>query len=153
MRRRAPPSVWAALAGILVVVAVQIALAAFVARAAAVGWGMYLFAAVLGGVLLTGLLRRSRLAWLWGRYLSLFLAGILAVRLVVAIARGEAALPVAGIMLLGFVLPLAVAGIALARPAAYAWYDLVCPTCGKRTNLGADFTFRKARCRSCGEVW
>ncbi len=151
--QRAPPSVWAALAAILVVVGVQIALAAFVARAAPVGWGMYVVAAVLGGVLLTGLVRRSRLAWLWGRYLSLFLAAVLAARLALAVARGEATLPGAGIMLLGFVLPLAVAGLALARPAACAWYRLVCPRCGKRTSLGADLAFTKARCRSCGEVW
>jgi len=50
-------------------------------------------------------------------------------------------------------LPLFVAGIALGRPTAYAFFDLVCPVCAARTGLGADFLFRQARCRKCENVW
>jgi hypothetical protein len=150
---RIPGSVWTALAALLAVVVVQLALAAFVARSGEVGWGMYAFAAVLSALLLTGLLRRSRLAWLWARWLALALAAVLAVRLTVGIVQGQVSVASLALVALGFVLPLAVAALALSRPSAWAFYGVVCPNCGYRSGAAADLLFRRARCRRCEHEW
>ena len=148
-----PPTVIVALAALGVVIAVQLALALLVARSGAVGWGQFLFAAVVAGVLLAGLARASRLAWLWGRYLTFFLAALEAAALAVGIVQRQVGAGQVAIAAAGLILPLLVVAFALSRPSAYAFYDLVCPACGARTSIGSTFLFREARCRSCRNVW
>jgi hypothetical protein len=60
---------------------------------------------------------------------------------------------VAAVMLAGLVIPLAATSIALGRPSAVEWFDLLCPKCGTAAGRGKDFLFRQARCASCGNVW
>jgi hypothetical protein len=132
MRRPRPAPVLVALAALTVLVGLQIYIAVSFARAGEVGWAMYAAAGLLWALLVLGLWRGSRLAWLWGRYLTLVL--------------GVAAL-------LALCLPLFTAGIALGRRSVHAAFDLVCPACGTPTSLGADFFFRKARCATCKQVW
>jgi hypothetical protein len=154
VRASRPASVIVALAALAVVIAVQLALALLVARAgAAVGWGQFLFAAVVAVVLLVELARRSRLAWLWGRHLAFVLAALETAALAIGLLRRELAWSQAALGFGGLALPLLVVSIALSRSAAFGYYDLVCPACGKRTSLGATFLFRQARCRSCDNVW
>ncbi len=153
MARPRPPSIWIALLALVVVVAFQAALAVFVARSGQVGWAMYAFAGVLWLLVVAGVLRGSRLAWLWARYLTLALGALVTgVVIASAVRRELRALDIA-LALLGLALPLFVTGIALSRRSAYAYFDLVCPTCAARTGLGADLLFRHARCRSCQNVW
>jgi hypothetical protein len=152
-RAKPPPSVLVALAALGIATAVQLALALLVVRRGAVGWGQFLFAAVVAVVLLAGLARRSRLAWLWGRYLTAFLAVLEAAALAVGVVHGQLAWRAVAIAALGLILPLVVTSVALARRSAYAFYDLVCPACGARTSLGSTLLFREARCRSCQNVW
>jgi hypothetical protein len=114
---------------------------------------MYAFAASLWALLLAGLLRRARLAWLWGRYISIVLGAVVTGAVLIGFFRHEVTPMVLALSLLGLSLPLFTAGAALGRPSAYAFFDLVCPTCGARTGLGADFLFRQARCRVCHTVW
>jgi hypothetical protein len=142
-----------ALAALSVVIAVQLALALAVARSRAVGWGQFLFAAVVAVLLLVELARRSRLAWLWGRYLTFFLAALETAALAIGVVQRQLGWWQLAAGLAGLVLPLLVVSIALSRRASYAYYDLVCPSCGTRTSLGATFLFRQARCRSCDNVW
>ena len=144
---------WVATAALGVVTAVQAALALLLARGGQVGWGQFLFAAVLAVLLLAGLVRGSRLAWMWGRWLSLFLAALVLARAVLAVIRGESVPWLTAVVVGGMAAPLLAAGIALARPSAIAFYGLVCPLCDSPTRLAADFLFRKARCRACGNVW
>jgi hypothetical protein len=153
MRRRRPPSVWVAICALGTVVAVQAYLAFRFGRTADVGAVTYAFAALLWVLLLAGLLRGARLAWLWGRYLTLLLAVVMASALAVAAVRGEAKPLVVGLAFAGLVLPLAAASVALGRRSAYAYFDLVCPACAARSGFGADFLFRQARCRKCDTVW
>lgn len=152
-RRSPPASVAAAIAALGVATAVQLALALLVVRAGSVGWGQFLFAAVVAVALLAGLARRSRLAWLWGRYLTAFLAVLEAAAIAVGLARHQIGVGLLAVGALGLVLPLVVVSVALSRPSAFAFYGLVCPACGSRTSLGSTFLFREARCRSCQNVW
>lgn len=153
MHPRRPPSVWVALVALSVVVVTQTALAALFARSGQVGWGMYAFAGLLWAVLVGGVARGVRLAWLWGRYLAVILGVVVAATVVLAALRHELRLAVLAVLLGGLMLPLFVAGVALGRPSAFAFFDLVCPECSARTGLGADFLFRQARCRNCDHVW
>jgi hypothetical protein len=150
---RRPASVRVALLALGVVLAAQLALALLVARGGAVGWGQFLFAAVVAVLLLVELARRSRLAWLWGRYLTFFLAALETAALVVGALRGQLGWWQLAAGFAGLALPLLAVSLALSRPSAYAYYDLLCPVCGTRTSLGATFLFRQARCRSCDNVW
>src|SRR5512138_1479337 len=153
MAKRIPASVWLAASALGVVVALQTALALSFARRGQLGWGQFGFAALVAVLLLAGLLRGSRLAWLWGRWLALFLAVVVAARSAVALVRGEAPGWLAALVLGGIALPLAVAAVALGRRSAMAFYDLECPACRARSGTGADLLFRHARCRACGNVW
>jgi hypothetical protein len=153
VRAGRPASVLVALGALAIAIAVQLALALLVARSGAVGWGQFLFAAVLAVVLLVELGRRSRLAWLWGKYLTSFLAALETAALVVAVVQRQITWWLVAAGFAGLALPLLVVSIALSRSAAYAYYDLVCPVCGTRTSLGATFLFRQARCRGCDNVW
>jgi hypothetical protein len=153
MRQRIPVSVWLAIAALAVVMVLQAVLALLFVRERQVGWGMYAFAALLFAVLVAGLARRSRLAWLWGRYITIILGAVVGVSVISGYLRHEAGVLVLALSLAGLAVPLVAAGIALGRPSSYAFYDLVCPTCGARTGLGADFLFRQARCRTCKTEW
>src|SRR5512142_1177950 len=143
MRRNRPLSVWVALCALGVVIVAQIALALRFARSGEVGWGMYAFAGVLWAVLVAGLARGARLAWLWGRYLTVMLGIVMMATVAFAAARRQLDWTVA-LGLGAIALPLFTAGIALGRPSAFAFFDLVCPECSARTGLGADFLFHQA---------
>ncbi len=41
----------------------------------------------------------------------------------------------------------------LGRPTARQYFNLYCPNCQSRRVKAADFLFRKARCKECGNVW
>ena len=153
MRRSRPFSVWVALAALSIVIVAQAALALHFARSGEVGWGMYAFAGLLWVLLLAGLARGARLAWLWGRYLAVILGIVMAATVALAAVRHELRTYVVALGLVGLALPLFTAGIALGRPSAYAYFDLICPECAERTGLGADFLFHQARCRRCDHVW
>ncbi len=150
--RRPPPSVWIAVAA-LVAVAVQATVALVSAGSGDAGWAMYAFGGVLWVLLIAGLLRRSRLAWLWGRYLTLVLALMLTAMVAAGAVRHQLAVRQVALALLGLALPLFIATLALGRRAAFDFFGLVCPVCAARTTLGADFLFRQARCRTCHNVW
>ncbi len=153
MRRTPPASVIVALASLTLVIVLQVALTLTFAGQGQVGWAMYAFAALLWGLLFVGLLRRSRLAWLWTRYLSIVLGAVLCGTVATGLVRHELPPGVAAIAVGALALPLFVAGIALGRPSTYPYFDLVCPTCSARTGLGSDLLFRQARCRVCQTVW
>lgn len=151
--RRRPAAVWVAIVALSIVVAVQVALALRFARSGEVGWGMYAFAGFLWAVLVGGLARGARLAWLWGRYLPLTLGLVMTAAIVAGAVRGELAPLTIVSAVAGIALPLFVAGLALGRPSAYAFFDLVCPECSTPTGIGTDLLFRQARCRKCDNLW
>jgi hypothetical protein len=153
MAKRIPGSVWLATSALGVVVAVQAALTLLLVRGGKIGAGHFAFAAVLAVALLAGLLRGARLAWLWGRYLAMFLAAIVTARSAVALVHGEADAKLGALVVGGLALPLVVAALALLRPSSFAFFGLVCPSCGAATRRPADMLFRHARCSSCGNLW
>lgn len=116
-------------------------------------WGQVTFAALLGALVLGGLLARRRLAWLWGRSLSLLLALVEAVALGGILLQGAPSTPATLAVLGGVAAAFLAAAVALGRRSALAWFDLVCPACLTPSRMGADFLFRQARCRKCGNVW
>jgi len=147
-----PWSVRVAAAALAFVVAVQAVLIVFLASLGQGAWVQNLGA--VGGValLLAGLLRAWRLAWLWGRFLGLFLAALLALSTYAA-WRDGAAPALLAIPMLGLAVPLLVASLALGRASAPAWFGLTCPSCGAAGGSPADLRFRRARCRRCGSTW
>ncbi len=151
--RKAPRSVHLASLALLLAASVQAGFALVVSATSHVGFAQWIFAAVVMGVLVWGIARGYRLAWLWGRYLSLFLSAMVLVSVGFGAWKGEIPWTWAAVLLGGLVLPLVVTSVALGRATALAWFDLVCPRCRTASSRGNDFLFRTARCRNCGEVW
>jgi hypothetical protein len=147
-----PRSVRVAAAACALVVLVQLALLAFLVAQGQPGWPQSLVTVGALGLLLAGLVRRWRLAWLWGRFLGFFLAALLAA---FAFAEWRAGSPpaVIAILLPGIALPLLVMSLALGLPGAPAWFGLTCPSCGATAARGVDLLFRKVRCRACATEW
>ncbi len=151
--RKAPRSVHVASLSLLLAASVQAGFALVVSASSNVGFAQWIFAAAVMAVLVWGIARGYRLAWLWGRYLTLFLSAMVLMSMGMGLWRKEIPWTWAAALAFGLVLPLAVTSVALGRPGAIAWFGLVCPACQVPTNRGNDFLFRKARCRNCGEVW
>ncbi|HET9551834.1 MAG TPA: hypothetical protein VFP50_02600 [Anaeromyxobacteraceae bacterium] len=146
-----PRSVRVAAAACALVVVIQAALLAFLASQGQ-AWAQSLVTVGALGLLLAGLVRRWRIAWLWGRFLGFFLAALLAA-FAFAEWRSGSSPAVLAILLPGIALPLLVMSLALGLPSAPGWFGLTCPTCGATTARSADLLFRKARCRSCQAEW
>ena len=151
--RKAPRSIHVASLALLLATSVQAGFALVVSASSQVGFGQWIFAAAVMVVLVWGIARGYRLAWLWGRYLTLFLSAMVLVSMGMGLWKREIPWTWAAALLAGLVLPLAVVSVALGRPSALAWFDLHCPKCKSANPRGNDFLFRTARCRSCGEVW
>lgn len=152
--RRIPPSVHVAVLSLLLVVSVQAGLAFLLASTSRVGFFQYLFAAGVALLLVWGILRGARLAWMWGRALGFFLAIVPLAAIGLGLWRGlhvrwwEVA-----VVVLGLSAPLLASSVALGRPSALGFFDLVCPQCGTLARRGRDFLFRQALCGKCGHVW
>jgi hypothetical protein len=151
--RKAPGSIHLASLSLLLAASVQAGVALLASATSGVGFAQWIFAAAVMGILLWGIARGYRLAWLWGRYLTLFLGATVLVGLAVGLWKGQVPWRIAAVMGGGLALPLFVTALALGRPSALAWFDMYCPGCGKATGRGNDFLFREARCRSCGDVF
>jgi peptidoglycan/LPS O-acetylase OafA/YrhL len=147
-----PWSVRAAAAALTLALAVVLALLAFLASQRQAAWGQGLVAVGAVALLLAGLLRRWRIAWLWGRFLGFFLAVLLSLSAYQA-WRGGAGPLLLAIPLLGLAAPLLVMSAALGHPSAPAWFGLTCPACGAAGAAPVDLRFRQARCRRCRAVW
>jgi hypothetical protein len=152
-KRKAPASIHVASLALLLAASVQGGVAFLASATSTVGFGQWVFAAAVLGVLIWGIARGYRLAWLWGRYLAL----VLSVTLLGLAAAGAwmKQLPwgMAGVMIGGIALPLLAAWLALGRRSSIEWFDLRCPECGAASSRGKDFLFREARCPKCGKVW
>jgi hypothetical protein len=151
--RRTPASIHVAALSLLLFVSVQAGLAFLFSTQSSVGVAQYAFAAAVFALLLWGVFRGYRLAWLWGRYLTLVLGILLGASLVVAWARSPPSWLLVALVALGMVVPLLATSLALGRASALRFFDLVCPLCGTRANRPKDFLFRQARCPKCANVW
>ena len=152
--RRIPPSIHVATLSLLLVVSVQAGLALLLAGASKVGFFQYLFAAGVALLLVWGILRGARLAWMWARALGFFLAVVPLAAMGFGLWRGLAMRWwEAAVVVLGLSAPLLATSIALGRQSALQFFDLVCPTCGTVAKRGNDFLFRQALCGKCGHVW
>lgn len=107
---------------------------------------------VVSALLFLGFLKGHRLAWQWGRIFPL-IAGVGAGVAILVPAIASHHLDQKGWILL--VIPVLFFSIvvALGRPAARAYFRLICPKCGKPTWRAADFLFNKAKCKPCDFVW
>ena len=150
---RAPAAIHVAALALLLAASVQAGAAVLAASTSTVGFAQWIFAAVVLGVLWWGILRGYRLAWLWGRYLTLFLALLVAISVGVGLWKGQLPWRIAAVLAVGMVVPLATTSMALGRPAALRWFDLYCPRCQAPAARGKDFLFRQARCAACKNVW
>jgi len=146
-----PPSVWLAAAAL----AGAFAAVALLASGAAPRPGPFriAFAAVLAAAILAGLVLRWRLAWLFGRSLSLLLAALQAGAVVVGLWQGASFAPPTWLLLAAVVLLLVATFLLLGRRAAVRWFGLVCPACLTPSRTAGDLLFRRVRCRRCGNEW
>jgi hypothetical protein len=151
--RRPPPSIHAASLSLLLAISVMAGAAYLVAGQSRVAVIQYVVLAGLFGLLLVGIVRAYRLAWMWGRYLTFVLALLVLVIVGGGALKGTAGWAYVAMLLLGLAAPLFAVSVALGRRSALAWFDLVCPQCGTAAARGKDFLFRKARCGKCKHVW
>ncbi len=148
-----PLSVYAAALALIAAVLVHAALFLNFAPPGRVGWAQLLFAVVLFAILIWAILAGHRLGWLWGRYLTAFLALLQLIAVVFARIKGGVSTRLFALVLAGEVLPLLGAAWALGRSEAVAFFGLVCPICRTPVKRGADLFFKRARCPKCSHVW
>ncbi len=151
--RTPPASIHVAALCLLLAISVMTGAAFLVAGESQVGLSQYLVLAGLFGLLLLGIVRGFRLAWMWGRYLTFVLALLVLVMVVGGAWKGGVAGAYVAMLVLGLAAPLFAVSFALGRRSALQWFDLVCPECGTAAARGKDFLFRKARCGKCRHVW
>lgn len=102
-------------------------------------------------LILSGVLTGHKLAWQWGRLLTLLaLFGILAAMLLMIIKAYD---PIAA--LLGFLLsiPMLTIFIAFGRDSAREHFGLICPRCNSFKVKADDFLYRQAKCKECNHTW
>ena len=149
---RMPWSVRTAAAAVAAVLLVLAGLLIYLGRQGLAPWGQGAVVLAAVGLLLTGLLRRWRLAWLWGRFLGFFLSALVLVSAWSA-WRGAASPWLLAVPLLGLVVPLLTLGVALGHQSAPAWFGLTCPACGAAGGTPADLRFQRARCGRCRAIY
>jgi hypothetical protein len=150
---KVPGSVHVASLFLLLAASVQAGVALALSASNTAGFAQWLFAGAVMGLLVWGIFRGYRLAWLWGRYLTLVLAVVVFTVVILGLWVKKLPFVQAGVMIGGLVIPMSIVGVALGRPSARRWFDLYCPKCGTPASRGKDFLFRQARCLKCGEVW
>jgi hypothetical protein len=120
----------------------------------------------VGVLVMTGLARRNRLAWQYGRVLVGFgavMMTLVVVRMAIdawsqAASTGNPSelrtvmLAMAFGALLGLV-PLWAVFLSLGTKESRRWFGLCCPKCHGLRVGAADFVFRTCRCRACGHQW
>ena len=113
----------------------------------AIGW------CGVGALVLVGFVLGNRLAWQWGRYLSI-LAAVLLFFLTVSspVAFKDTRLSML-VLRIVFWVSFVVMFLALSRTSAMQYFRLECSQCKKVTKRAANFLFTKAKCRSCDVVW
>jgi hypothetical protein len=104
--RKAPGSIHLASLCLLLAASVQAGVALLASASSGVGFAQWMFAAAVMGLLIWGVARGYRLAWLWGRYLTLFLGVTVLAGLAVGLWKREVPWRIAAVMGLGLALPL-----------------------------------------------
>jgi len=154
---RRPRSVLLAAVVLLLAFVVQLGLIIyfgyFVGAGLRVGWGQYLFASAFFALLLWGIVGGYRLAWLWGRYLAIFLGGLVLVVTLLRWRTGTAPSLSVSIALGGLVAMMFAAGWALGRPDSLRFFGLICPICHAEARRNVDLLFKQAQCPKCGHIW
>jgi hypothetical protein len=111
-----------------------------------------LFTVAVGWAILSGYWNGHRLAWQWGRLLTLFYAVVLAGVIVPKVVAAGTLSPnlvqpvVASLVLIAV-------GLSLGSRAARTYFSLYCPNCGSGKVKAADFEFHEAKCKQCGRIW
>jgi hypothetical protein len=149
MRRPMPPSVMFALAVSSVSVVKQV-ISGF--KDGLDGLPSTLFSMAVGWAILSGYWNGHRLAWQWGRLLTLLYAIVFVGVIVPKVVAAGTLTPdliqpvVASLVLIA-------AGLLLGSKAARNYFRLYCPNCGSGKVKAADFEFHQAKCKRCGRVW
>jgi hypothetical protein len=111
-----------------------------------------LFTLAVGWAIISGYWNGHRLAWQWGRLLTLIsvfvLAGVIVPKVVAAgTLTPDLIQPVVASLVV------IVAGLLLGGKAARTYFRLYCPNCGSGKVKAADFEFHQAKCKQCGRIW
>jgi hypothetical protein len=149
MRRPMPPSVMFALAVASLSVVAQVIAGS---KDGLDGLPSMLFSLAIGWAILSGYWNGHRLAWQWGRLLTLFYT-IAFVGLIVPEVVAAGTLTTDLIRPVVASLVLIAAGLLLGSRAARNYFRLYCPNCGSGKVKAADFEFHQAKCKQCGQVW
>jgi hypothetical protein len=159
LRTGMPPSVVTAVIALLVLFGVQAVLAVLAFASDRFSQEDVLPRAVaqvaVGGLILWGTIAGHRLAWQWGRILTIIVAVLMTIVLfgVLADIRRDEATAIVAVVFLLQVMPLYVVFFAFGRPSARVFFRLICPECRRATRRADDFFFNRARCTYCNNVW
>lgn len=107
----------------------------------------------LGGLILLGLWNGHRLAWQWGRLVSVLGFILFGIITAMTFSRPAELHPLISLLFFFHCAPLLVLFLALGRQSSREYFRLRCPTCGTMTTQSADFLFSRARCRACNGIW
>jgi len=115
---------------------------------------------VLSALIFLGMIMGHRLAWQWGRVLTILGSILLGLAVVGSVfvpdrnqVRPNLATLITAIAFSIWVLLMITIFVCLGRTSAKRYFRLVCPTCRKTTNKAADFLFNRASCKACGRIW
>lgn len=126
--------------------------------------------------ILIGIAHNNRLAILVGRLVALlcvvFMALVIsAVATIVASSLHEGSISrikideadhdpllntIAAIAVISMIAPTVLWGmtfLALDRPTAKQYFNLICPACQSHRTKAADFLFKRVKCKACGNIW
>jgi hypothetical protein len=110
------------------------------------GWGLFV---------VCGTVCRTRLAWRVARIVA-SVSAVLWACLVLLMAWGFV-MSAAPFWTVGYAVFMSAVYFTIwrsfSRQSAMWYFRLVCPRCGIAARKGADLLFRRAKCKSCGEVW
>jgi hypothetical protein len=108
---------------------------------------------VIALIILVYVLLGNRLAWQWGRYAAFGTMVLIPLVTLMNISHKGTIFAELTAQVIVMVLPALLIALALGRPSARAFFQLVCPACQSRSVKSADFFFRRVKCKKCGNAW
>lgn len=102
-------------------------------------------------LILVGLVKGHRLAWQWGRVLTLLSFIGMLIATIMLVAKGSNVLQITPFIFYG--IPALVIFISFGTQSAKEHFNLLCPACSSSKIKANDFLFNEAKCKKCNHIW
>lgn len=106
-------------------------------------------------IIFIGILKRNRLAWQWGRILSI-ISAIVLIRAAIVLSKYIGTQPFVLLVVVLVIIQgvsLFIMFFALGTTDSREYFKVICPECGERKVKAGDFLFSKVICRKCSKEW